>query len=221
METFTDRQQEIIDQALQLISEQGIEKLTYRNLAGRLGISEPAFYRHFSSKTEIILGILVYFDGLRQELFERIRSSSADSLSAIEAVFLKHFELFEKNPALAMILFPDEIRQNRKELAAKVLDMMKRGQENITAIIAAGIKQGEIRPDVDKEQLALVITGTLRLLVTRWRLEGYSDDLQQQGRRLWQALAPLLRNADPDTKPVSQQTPESNRESSQIWENQA
>lgn len=109
MEPFTGRQHEIIEQALQLIAEQGIEKLTYRNLARKLGITEPAFYRHFGNKAEIMLGILVYFDGLRRELFTRIRASSPDSLAAIEAISLKHFELFEKNPALAAILFPEAI----------------------------------------------------------------------------------------------------------------
>jgi AcrR family transcriptional regulator len=181
---------------LQLIAEQGIEKLTYRNLAKKLGITEPAFYRHFSSKTEIMFGILVYFDGIRRELFTRIRTSSTGSLSAIESIFLKHFELFEKKPALAMILFPEAIRQNREELGGKVLEMMKTGQENIIAIIAEGMERGEIRDDIDKQQLALMISGTLRLLVTRWQLEKYSGDLQEQGRRFWQDLSRLIRNKD-------------------------
>ena len=36
---FTERQNEIIEQALRLIAERGIEKLTYRNLAPALGLS--------------------------------------------------------------------------------------------------------------------------------------------------------------------------------------
>jgi AcrR family transcriptional regulator len=196
METFTDRQSDIIKQALDLIAELGIEKLTYRNMARKLGITEPAFYRHFSNKTAIMLGILVYFEGVHSELFSRIRSSSADSLGAIEAIFLKHFELFEKHPALALILFPEVIRQNREELGAKVLEMMKTGQENIMAIITDGKRRGEIRDDIDSEQLALMISGTLRLMVTRWRLEGYKGDLQEQGRRFWRVLSRLVQSED-------------------------
>jgi len=196
MEPFTKRQHDIIEQASQLIAEQGIEKLTYRNLAKKLGITEPAFYRHFSNKTEILLGLLIYFDDIRNELFIRIRESSKDSLDAIEAVFLEHLALFEKNPALAMILFPEVLRQNREELDGKVLEMMKTGQKNIIAIIAEGMKRGEIRTDVNKKQLALMISGTLRLLVTRWQLEKYRGDLQEQGRRFWQTLSMLIRSED-------------------------
>lgn len=196
MESFTRRQHEIIEQALQLIEEQGIEKLTYRNLAKKLGITEPAFYRHFSNKTEIMLGILVYFDGIRTELFSKIRTSSKNSFVAIEAIFVKHLELFKKNPALAAILFPEIIQQNRSELGEKVLEMMNTGQEYIIEIIAEGMERGELRNDVDKQQIALMISGTLRLLVTRSRLEKSSEKLPEKGRIFWQALSRLIRNQD-------------------------
>ena len=195
-QSFTGRQNDIIEHALQLIAEQGIEKLTYRNLAKKLGITEPAFYRHFANKTEIMLGILVYFDGIRRDLFATIRASTSSSLAALESVFLRHFELFEQKPAFAMVLFPDVIRQNREELSAKVLEMMQTGRENIVAIITKGIERGEIRNDVDAEQLALMISGTLRLLVTRWQLGDCRADLQSQGRRFWKALSTMIRHEE-------------------------
>lgn len=193
MGEFTDRQNEIIEQALSVIAEQGIEKLTYRNLAKTLGITEPAFYRHFGSKTEIMNGILVYFDSVRRRLFEDIRARAADSLAAIEAIFTEHFSLFQSNHGLATLLFPEEIRQGRHELEAKVLEVMSFGQQQIVQIIAEGIRGGEIRPDLDPEQLALMISGSLRLLVTRWRLNKYVDDLQAHGARFWRTLSALIR----------------------------
>lgn len=190
---FSDRQLEIIQESLQLIAERGIEHLTYRNLAKRLGISEPAFYRHFASKTEIMVGILVYFDGIRRDLYRDIRAGATGSVQAIEAIFVRHFELFEKNPGLAMLVFPDLIRQDRRELDGKVMETMKVGQDNITSIIQEGIQSGEIRGDLDADQLALMISGALRLLVTRWRIGNYASDLQQQGREFWETLSLLVR----------------------------
>ncbi|MBN1835147.1 MAG: TetR/AcrR family transcriptional regulator, partial [Spirochaetales bacterium] len=127
MAEFTGRQKEIIEHALQLIAERGIEKLTYRNLAPALGISEPAFYRHFGSKAEILLGILVYFEGVRRQLFEDVQArhpGSLGALGALEAVITSHLELFQTKPALTTLLFPEEIRQGRKELEAKVRETM-------------------------------------------------------------------------------------------------
>ncbi len=72
--------------------------------------------------------------------------------------------------------------------------MMKTGQENLITIITEGMERGEIRNDVDEEQLALMISGTLRLLVTRWQLKGYGGDLRQQAGRFWQTLSRLIRS---------------------------
>jgi len=192
---FTERQNEIIEQALRLIAERGIEKLTYRNLAPALGISEPAFYRHFASKTDILLGILVYFEGVRRRLFEDIQARATDSLGALEAVITSHLELFQARPALTTLLFPEEIRQGRKELEAKVRETVAFGHQRIAAMVRDGIQRGEIRPDLDPEQAALILSGALRLVVGRWRLDGYGGDLRERGRRLWRTLSAMLRPA--------------------------
>ena len=55
---MTKRQEEITKEAIKLISEKGIQGLTIKNLSKRIGISEPAIYRHFEGKTDILLKLL-------------------------------------------------------------------------------------------------------------------------------------------------------------------
>ena len=52
---LTERQQEILDKSIEIISRKGIQGLTIKNLSKEIGISEPAIYRHFESKTDILL----------------------------------------------------------------------------------------------------------------------------------------------------------------------
>jgi AcrR family transcriptional regulator len=191
---FTERQEQLIHYALQLIAEQGIEKLSLRNLARAVGISEPACYRHFDGKSALLAGILRYFAGLRRELFRRIRESSPDSLAAVQAVVVRHCELFEDSPVLVTLLFPEEIRQNRAELRAGVLETMRFGQEQLVQILSEGRERGEVRRDLETEHLALAVHGSLRLLVTAWRLEGMEGNLRERGRRLALSLTSLIRS---------------------------
>lgn len=44
----------IVQAAIQLMDEIGLEKLTTRRLGERLGVEGPALYRHFSSKAELL-----------------------------------------------------------------------------------------------------------------------------------------------------------------------
>jgi len=51
---LTDRQIEIINKSIDIIATKGIQGLTIKNLSKEIGISEPAIYRHFESKTDIL-----------------------------------------------------------------------------------------------------------------------------------------------------------------------
>ena len=58
--TFTKRQIEIIDASKDLIGEKGVQNLTIKNLAKKMSFSEPALYRHFKDKTQILKGLLLF-----------------------------------------------------------------------------------------------------------------------------------------------------------------
>ena len=48
-----DRQQ-VIDEALRLVDDEGLEALSLRTLAGRLGVQAPTLYWHIGSKAELL-----------------------------------------------------------------------------------------------------------------------------------------------------------------------
>ncbi|MFQ3547422.1 MAG: TetR/AcrR family transcriptional regulator [Termitinemataceae bacterium] len=50
----SDTRSKILDAAEQIAREQGISALSMRGIAERIGLSAPAAYRHFASKSEIV-----------------------------------------------------------------------------------------------------------------------------------------------------------------------
>jgi hypothetical protein len=48
------------------------------------------------------------------------------------------------------------------------------------------------RRDVPTKDLARVIMGSLRFIVTRWRLSGHSFDLEKEGLAFWQSLRLMI-----------------------------
>jgi len=59
---------EIVDAALQLLNEAGIDKLSTRALAARLGVAQPALYWHFRNKNDLL-------DAVNTEMLARYRAS--------------------------------------------------------------------------------------------------------------------------------------------------
>lgn len=189
---FTKRQKDIIDVSIKIIAKKGIQHLTIKNISKSLGISEPAIYRHFESKLDILLAILLDFKIKMQNSIDHIQALGKTSVEQIEVMFFSHFREFVNNPALAAVIFSEEIFQNDKRLARQVKSIMKLSQDFITSLIQEGQQTHMVRDDIPHEQLSLIILGALRLIVTRWRLSDTAFDLEKEGHNLWKSIKKLI-----------------------------
>lgn len=194
MKNFTEKQKDIINAAVELIAEKGIQQLTIKNLAQKLDRTEGAVYRHFESKTDIVLGILQLFKKYKMLTQKRIQDRNITALLQLKTIFTQHCEQFAGNPALAAVIFSEEIFQNEKQLAEAVFSIMQNTLHTVTAIITKGQKNSQLRSDIPSDQLTLLVIGAFRLLVTRWRLSGYAFDLQTEGEKLWESIDQILRS---------------------------
>jgi AcrR family transcriptional regulator len=192
MKDFTDRQREIIKASVELIAEKGIQQLTIKNLSKKIGTVEGAIYRHFDSKIDILLGILDMFRENKKQTLGQIQLQNVSPSQQLETIFIECFKHFSKNPAIAAVIFSEEIFQNDKRLADEVFHIMQESLKIVETIIAKGQKTGKFRQDISAEKLTLLIIGALRLIVTKWRLSNFSFDLQKEGWELWKNIDKIV-----------------------------
>ena len=190
---ITERQQEIIERALELINEMGIQGLTIKNLSKKIGITEPAIYRHFENKIQILVAMLDMLQKNSREIFSNEILSEAETFNKIEKLFFKHFQLFTQRPTMASIIFSEEIFRNEPLLEKKTSEVIEQNNQILINILREGQLKGEIRTDVDATHLALCLLGTLRLFVKKWQLSGYAFSLEQEGKRLVQSLEIIIK----------------------------
>jgi AcrR family transcriptional regulator len=189
---LTSRQREIIDVSISLVADKGIQSLTIKNISQTIGISEPAIYRHFKNKFEIIMTILDSFEDIASEVLNSDEMSELGALGKIEFFLLNRYKICAENPKLAKLMFAEENFQDDERLAAKVLSIMHSHKEHMDRIISAGRKNGEIRDDIDTVSLFRIIFGPMRLLIKQWGLSGCRFDLIKEGRKLWEAEKKML-----------------------------
>ena len=189
---LSDRQQQIINEAIILIDKKGIQGLTIKNLSKAIGISEPGIYRHFESKFHILTEILDEFKDNINEFNKELMKSNLNSLKKIGKIYQTHFNFFVKNPAIISVIFAEEIFNNDKILYKKINEILKANEELISQIIEEGQNTGEIKNEVDKKQIALIIMGSLRLLVKKWKQNSYSFDLKLEGNKLLETIKILI-----------------------------
>lgn len=189
----TERQKEILQVSLDLISENGIQGLTIKNIASKIGTSEPAIYRHYQSKIHILLSILETFKAFSQFAFNEELNKDIDSVEKISNIFNKHFQEFAKNPSLVVVIFSESIFANETLLIEKISEIMKENEEIMQIVLKQGQANNEIRSDIDPNMLSTVIMGSLRLFVKKWQFSNHSFDLIKNGESLIEVVKQIIK----------------------------
>ena len=89
---ISDRQQEIINISLELIAERGIQGLTIKNLAKKIGFTESAVYRHFENKIQILVTLLDLLKENTSSIFNAELNSDEPAVRKVERLFENHFK---------------------------------------------------------------------------------------------------------------------------------
>lgn len=167
----TERQKEIIRAAFTLIADKGIQDLTIKNLGKAIGVSEPAIYRHFASKSEILSGIVDEISAIKKRTTAYSFESGADSRTRLRRFFSHQAAEFESFPPLSIVLNPEDLFRTDRELLARVRALMAETRAAITALLAEAGYEKASSGSIDPETGSLMMLGGFRMLVSTWRIE--------------------------------------------------
>ena len=190
---LSERQEQIIKVSIDLIDSKGIQGFTIKNLSKAIGISEPAIYRHFESKFEILAAILDVFKFKMKHFKEKFIDNDEGALKKIENIYNSHFFYFTQNPAIISVIFAEEIFHNDEILYNKINEILQTNENLISQIIAKGQDTNEIKIEIDKNQITIMLMGSLRLIVKKWKMSSYSFDLMKEGKELIASINSLIK----------------------------
>ena len=188
---FTKRQTQIIQASVAIIAEKGIQGLTMKNIATAIGISEPAIYRHFASKNEILSGIIKLMRMSTNEN-SQVNKLELSPMQRLELSLRNRTAAFVNNPALAAIIFSEEIFISDNQLSQEIRKIMNERQALFVELLTKGQAVGEVRDDVEAEQLATMIIGAFRFTVTKCHLFDCGVNLEEEVDRLIDAIKKMI-----------------------------
>ncbi|MDD3954214.1 MAG: TetR family transcriptional regulator [Lentisphaeria bacterium] len=186
------RQLAIVEAALRLTASGGLGNLTVKKLAGELGVTEPALYRHFLNKSEIVKAMIGSFESVSDEVFVRIESEGVRGLSAVELFVKNRFQIVLKKPALSKVMFSEEQFIDEPEYSSLLLGMMHRHKENLCRMLREAQADGTVRSDIRLEMMFRLIFGPVRLLIKQWGMSQQGFDLLKTGDEMWEDLRKIL-----------------------------
>ncbi|MCZ2393697.1 MAG: TetR/AcrR family transcriptional regulator [Chitinophagales bacterium] len=193
MHQFTDRQIEIMEAVTNRISKYGIQNLTIKTLAEDIGLSEPALYRHFKSKNEILLSLLEYF---KTEMKNRIQSISFKptdtTADELRTIFNSQLQTFTNKPAIVSVIFAESIFHFDERLSNKVTVIMDIMQEYVKTNIEKGQENGQYSKTIGASTLTTIIIGGMRMTVLKWKLSGHKSNLIKDGKSVLDGILKMI-----------------------------
>jgi AcrR family transcriptional regulator len=156
-----DLRQELLDQALLLLKEDGIKGFSLRKLASRAGASHAAPYRHFGSKDEILAAILLEGHKRLKEVLEAARSNQPGGASEkLLALGRAYVDFARGNPEHLKVMFTRDGLSSAMKLSGAVQGMDMSEYDSFGVLVAAVRDcqaQGSIPPDRSAEIMSLSI----------------------------------------------------------------
>ena len=193
---LTTRQKDILKAAIAIIANQGYEKLTTKNLATKIGVTDAALYRHFRSKRELVTMILGYFESISNKVLQEIRDRAYPPLESIRHFVEDRYILFSNYPDLAKVMFSEELFKNDPTFKGQSQCIMHKHKQALENYIIQAQQEGKIRTDLSAKQLFRIIVGSMRFTVTQWNLSDGAFNLKQEGSELIETIMKLI-----ETKP--------------------
>jgi AcrR family transcriptional regulator len=140
--------EKIFDAAVDLFAERGYDRVSVRDIARAVGITESAVYRHYASKDEILDSIFAYVEG---RIYQQAPEGSVDAI--VEALSLEEilqsvprFMIADRNLARIARIMLIELYHNEKIGNYFRRELMERPIDETEVLFRKLMERGKIRP---------------------------------------------------------------------------
>ena len=140
---FRRREQEILDTSLRLFLEQGEDSVTVEMIADEVGIGKGTIYKHFKSKAEIYLRLMLDYERdlaslLNSEGIERDREALSSDYFAFRMSDPERYRLFDR-------LEEKLVKSNQlPELVEELHKIRASNFNHLTGVIQERIDEGKL-----------------------------------------------------------------------------
>ena len=187
------RKEEIIQATLQVTGKKGVRALTISAIAETAGMSEANIYRHFSGKDDIFSALADFIGSAVMGKAAVVAGGSRKPLEKLETIFFSHIALIAEHPGVPRFVFSEDVHLSHPKVAETLAARIGYYVETIAGVIAAGIAEGELKPELSPRETALTLLGMIQFTALRWAIGNGSFDIRQEAENLWSNFVALVR----------------------------
>ena len=140
-----ERRVQILQTLAAMLQEPQPEKITTAALAARVGVSEAALYRHFSSKAQMYEGLIEFIEQTLFGLIARITADTPSPSAQIRAILGMLLNFAAKNPGMTRVLIGEALVHENERLQKRINQLHDRIEAQLRQCLRfAGDNQAEL-----------------------------------------------------------------------------
>ncbi|HWR40630.1 MAG TPA: TetR/AcrR family transcriptional regulator [Patescibacteria group bacterium] len=178
--TFLRRKEKVLITAIEVLDESGVNGMTTKEIARRHGITEPAIYKQYDGKKEIILAILEQFAVFDIMIKDTIVQRDMGGREGILHFARSYLEYYQNYPQIATPLYSFDLYRYDPDTRDLMRRIVQNRQETLMELVERAQAAGEISRVLDQRMLADLLFGAIWSATFIWKLEDGSFDLKDR-----------------------------------------
>lgn len=175
------KKQQILESAIQLFAQNGIEATSIQHITKSTGISKGAFYLSFASKEELIKEIIDTFMKQFVADIDRVVNSQLPASTKLHQYFLEHLQLLETHADFAKMYAQEQMYTINEEILEKLMYYDTLIDESLLNLLE------ELNPEQTKSQhydLLVSVKGFVRIYSQLVLFHPYPHDIRKVAEAL-------------------------------------
>lgn len=186
-----ERRKQILICAVRVFARSNYKRARVSDIASEVGVTEAAIYKHFPSKKAIFEAILDHIHAQIIGNWDRLRAKSDNARDFLENMGMLYFRKMSEHPDELKVQFQAVSEADDKDIAAKLRKHHRDYRKFVLEVVAEGVEQGAIRPDVDRETLSHMFDA-LGVYMNMMSVLGQGALSEKRARKLGQFLLSKL-----------------------------
>jgi len=138
----------LVETALEMVENEGVESITLRELTKRLGTSRSALYRHFDSKEALIQEVIrAGFEQFDDVITPTLLQKEFDVVTRLSNMGQAYIDFALNKPAIFRMIFGNEFQETREENCDINDKSQGTGFHSLVALIAEGQERNIFKKD--------------------------------------------------------------------------
>lgn len=173
----------IVIAAIDLINEKGMNNVSTKEIAKRVGISEGSIFKIFPKKNDLMLAVLNNFAMYDNDMYRTTFEKYEDPLEAIIFYLTKYLVYYENYPEIIAIFQGLEdmtgilkIKEKQQEIYQNRVDVLKQ-------LVRKAQELGKMEQTTDPDLIADILYTVFRGMCVKWRMTGYGFALTDRTKQ--------------------------------------